>query len=152
MTAADEVAGMSESRDPDCVFCAIVDGERSAHRVHEDDHTVAFLDINAVGDGHTLVVPRAHRESLTELDPETAGALFRSARAVAQALEEAFDPAGYNVIHSTGAAAGQDVAHAHLHVIPREPEDDFMFAPPRRRITEAEGDRIATELRDALEE
>jgi histidine triad (HIT) family protein len=143
---------MSEDSATDCVFCGIVAGDRPAHLVHETDHAVAFLDVNAVGDGHTLVVPRAHHERFTALSPETAGATFRAARTVAEALVEAFDPAGYNVIHSTGAAAGQDVAHAHVHVIPRAPDDDVRFAPPRRRLSEAEGDRIAAQLRRALPE
>jgi len=141
---------MSEAAD--CVFCAIVAGERSAHVVYEDDDTVAFLDINAVDDGHTLVVPREHHESLAALPTETAGRLFQTARRVAGALVEAFGPAGYNVMHSTGAAAGQDVPHVHLHVIPREPDDDLAFAPARRRITEEEGDRVAARLREAIED
>jgi len=136
--------------DEDCVFCRIVAGEESAHVVHEDDETLAFLDINAAAEGHTLVVPKAHHRTLTDLDHETTGQLFVTARDVAGAIEESLEPHGLSLFQSNGVAAGQDVFHVHVHVLPRWNDDSFGFAPPRRRLDPETGDRIAAEIRDAL--
>ncbi|USZ69980.1 HIT family protein (plasmid) [Halorussus salilacus] len=135
---------------PECVFCDIVAGERSAHRLHEDERTLAFLDAAPAAPGHALVVPKPHRETLTEVEPDLAVDLFRSVRRVASAVESALDPDGLNVVQSNGEAAGQDVFHAHVHVVPRYGDDDVTLAwspgdPP------GESDRdIAAEIRDAL--
>lgn len=130
----------------DCVFCRIVAGDEPAYLVHEDPTTMAFLDINAVATGHTLVIPRDHAPTLTDLDPSGTGALFDTVRQVAAAIERALEPDGINAFHSSGAAAGQDVPHAHVHVIPRYEDDGITFAPSRHRVTEEEGDRIASRL------
>lgn len=136
--------------DEDCVFCRIVAGEESAHVVHEDDETMAFLDINAAAEGHTLVVPKAHHRSLTDLDGETTGRLFGTARTVATAIEDSIEPHGLSLFQSNGVAAGQDVFHVHVHLLPRWNDDSFGFAPSRERLDPETGDRIAGDIRDAL--
>jgi histidine triad (HIT) family protein len=92
----------------DCLFCGIVDGEIPGRIVHEDDDTVAFLDVNPLARGHTLVVPKAHRERVNDLDPSEAGALFRATAGIAI---------------NNGETAGQEVPHVHVHVVPRWPDD-----------------------------
>jgi histidine triad (HIT) family protein len=133
----------------DCPFCQIVAGEQSAHRVLETDTTVAFLDINAVAEGHTLVVPKTHVPSLLEADTDTTGAIFESARRVANAIEETLEPDGINLFQSNREAAGQDVFHFHVHVIPRWTDDDIHFAPARERVDPENGEELAAMLRDA---
>lgn len=133
----------------DCTFCRIVDGEESAYVVHEDEATMAFLDINAVVEGHTLVVPKAHHRTLTDMDPDEVGRLFASTREVAAAVEAAIEPDGLSLFQSNGAAAGQDVFHVHVHLVPRWGDDDVRLAPSRHRIDPEEGNRVAGEIRDA---
>jgi histidine triad (HIT) family protein len=134
----------------DCPFCQIVASEQPTHRVLETEETTAFLDINAVAEGHTLVVPNEHVETLLAADPDTARAVFESARRVALALEDSLDAAGVNLFQSNGEAAGQDVFHLHVHVIPRWADDDIHFAPPRERIEDEQGKTVAAQLRDAI--
>jgi len=131
----------------DCVFCRIVGGEESAHVVYEDDGTMAFLDINAAAEGHTLVVPRTHHRTLTDMDPGESGRLFATATEVAAAIEAAFDPPGLSVFQSNGEAAGQDVFHVHVHLVPRREGDGLRLAPARERIDAEQGERIAGEIR-----
>lgn len=109
-----------------CVFCRIVSGEFDAYRVYEDDATVAFLDVNPVTTGHTLVVPRRHAGTLTELNGEEVGAVFAAAREVAEKLEAGLEPEGLNLLQNNGAAAGQEVEHVHVHLIPRYGDEDGL--------------------------
>jgi histidine triad (HIT) family protein len=134
----------------DCVFCSIVAGEAPAHRVYEDEDAVAFLDVNPVARGHTLVVPRDHHATLSAMPAETTAATFSAARTVAEGIEATVDPAGLNLVQSNGAAAGQDVFHVHVHLIPRSEDDGVSFAPSRGSLTEGEGETVAEEIREGL--
>lgn len=113
----------------DCPFCAILGGEFDAHVVHETDDAMAFLDLNPVSRGHTLVVPKAHAERLDDLDAATTEGLFTTVRDVVERLEDGLDPEGVNVLQNNGEAAGQEVDHVHVHVIPRHGDDglDITF-------------------------
>lgn len=119
-----------------CVFCAIVAGEAPSHGVYEDDHAIAFMDINPATDGHTLVIPKRHAPDLWELPEEDGVAVFRAARTVAHALREGLQPDGLNVLQSNGTAALQTVFHYHVHLIPRY-HGDGIHVPLMR----APGDR-----------
>jgi len=134
----------------DCVFCRIVADEEPAYVVDYDALTVSFLDVNSVAIGHTLVIPRAHERTLTDLNASQTGALFNSVRNVAEGIERALDPDGINAFHSSGAAAGQDVFHVHVHVIPRYENDGISFAPTRHRLTEKEGKRVSQRIGEEL--
>ena len=137
----------------DCIFCAIVDGETEGSFVAATERAVAFLDILPVGPGHTLVVPRRHAVGLVDLDPEDGAELFRLAQRVAIAQWELGLAAGVNLFLADGSVAGQEIWHAHVHVIPRQPDDPMVLqveydAPPDRDGL----DEVAGQLRDALEE
>lgn len=103
----------------DCVFCRVVSGALPAHLVHDDEHCIAFLDHRPAARGHTLVVPRAHVDGLWDAEPETAGAVMRTASTVAALLRERLQPDGLTLRQNTGRASGQDVFHLHLHLVPR---------------------------------
>jgi histidine triad (HIT) family protein len=103
------------------IFTRIVAGEVPCHRVYEDEHVIAFLDIAPLSRGHVLVVPKEERERLHELSPQSAEALGRALRAVAAAVVKATGCADYNVLQNNGTAAHQAVMHVHFHVIPKEP-------------------------------
>ncbi|WP_336136510.1 HIT family protein [Natronomonas amylolytica] len=136
----------------DCQFCDIAAGEAPATRLYEDETTVAFLDIAPVVRGHTLVVPKGHYETLTDIPPETVGDLFERVRIVAGAVEAAFDPDGLNILQANGEAAGQEVFHAHVHILPRYEDDDVQVRWPAGELTESEASEIATAIRAELPE
>lgn len=114
----------------DCPFCLIIRGETPAHIVHEDEATVAFLDIFPWSEGHTLVVPRIHRDDLFDATPDEAAAVARSVAAVARLLRRELGADGVNIVQNNGRAAGQQVFHYHVHLIPRR-ENDHLFSAPR---------------------
>lgn len=135
-----------------CVFCEIVAGDAPAYRVFEDERTLAFLDAAPATHGHTLVVPKAHRETVTEMDTALVTAVFRTVRRVASAIEETFDPDGLTVVQSNGEAAGQDVFHAHVHVVPRWEDDEVTLRWEPAALPDERAKRVATAIRDQLGE
>ncbi len=114
-----EVQFMTE----DCLFCKIISGEIPSYRVYEDDAAYAFLDINPASEGHTLIAPKKHFNSFTDLGTEDIAALFEAAKKVTLALEKAFSANGMNIGVNDGEVAGQEVPHVHVHVIPRKKGD-----------------------------
>jgi len=108
-------------------FAKILRGDLPAHKVLEDDHTLAFMDIMPQTHGHTLVIPKAEAESIFDLDPEALTATILSTRRVAFGVRAAFDPAGMMIGQLNGALAGQTVFHLHFHIIPRYERGGFQF-------------------------
>ena len=140
-----------------CIFCEIAAGQAPASIVAEDEWCLAFLDIRPVNRGHTLVIPKAHAALLSELEPALGGRMFQMAQRIAQGLrtlaqqDRGFRCEAVNLMLADGAAAGQEVDHVHLHVLPRYHGDGFGFhfgrsAAPGR----SEMDELASELRTAL--
>jgi len=134
----------------DCVFCKIVAKQIPATVVHEDEHTLAFMDIGQVNPGHVLVAVKKHAENIFALDDAQAAAVFRAAATVARAIRGAFEPQGLSVYQANGAAAGQTVMHLHIHLVPRHDGDGMALAwpvknPPRERLTEY-ADKIRARL------
>jgi histidine triad (HIT) family protein len=128
----------------DCVFCKIVAKQIPATVVHEDEHTLAFMDIGQVNPGHVLVAVKQHAENIFGLDDTQAAAAFRAAARVARAIREAFAPQGLSVYQANGAAAGQTVRHFHIHLVPRHEGDGMALTwpvknPPRDKLAEYAG-------------
>jgi histidine triad (HIT) family protein len=120
--------------DPDCLFCRIVAGELPSVRVHEDERTVAFMDISPATRGHVLVVPRAHADDVHDIEAADLAACASVAQLLAGRLRERLGADGINLLNSSGAAAWQSVAHFHLHVIPRYAGDPLVLPwTPRPR-------------------
>ncbi len=140
---------MGESKD-NCVFCKIVGGEIPATVVFQDELTLAFMDIGCVNPGHMLVAAKPHVENLQVMGEALAGAMFRSAARAARALEAVYSPAGISVYQANGAAAGQTVFHAHIHVLPRWEHDGLTFTWPVKSPPREELERVAAQLRAAL--
>ncbi|WP_130619295.1 HIT family protein [Dyella amyloliquefaciens] len=109
-----------------CPFCDIAAGRLGASVVAQTDRVMAFLDLRQAVVGHVLVIPRQHVDTIFEIDPELAGEVMQLGVRVAQALREAFHPAGLNLWQSNGAAGGQEVPHFHLHVQPRRVGDGLL--------------------------
>jgi histidine triad (HIT) family protein len=114
--------------EPDCIFCQIVAGELPAHKVYEDEHTLAFMDINPATRGHALVIPRRHARNLLEIGAEDLSATALTAQQLARRVSDRLGAEGVNLINSCGAMAWQTVFHFHIHVIPRY-RDDPMKLP-----------------------
>jgi histidine triad (HIT) family protein len=109
----------------DCLFCQIVQGAVPAEKVYEDEHTLAFLDIKPVNPGHTLVIPKQHYENLLTMPETEAEHLFVSVKRVAEAIQAATTAAAFNIGMNNGAAAGQIIFHAHVHIMPRTKKDNY---------------------------
>jgi histidine triad (HIT) family protein len=107
----------------DCIFCRIVAGDIPAHKVYEDDATLAFLDINPATRGHTLVIPKAHAADVFSMPADVMAAAAQTVQTVARILQRGLQPEGINVLQNNGAAAGQEVFHYHVHLIPRRQGD-----------------------------
>jgi histidine triad (HIT) family protein len=114
----------------DCVFCRIRDGQIPSTRVYEDERTIAFMDINPLNEGHTLVIPRTHAATLFEVDESDLRAAIATARRVAVAIRAALHPDGLNLLQANGAAAFQSVPHLHFHLVPRFTGDGKGFDWP----------------------
>jgi histidine triad (HIT) family protein len=104
-----------------------VRGEAAAHKVYEDDETLAFMDIFPVTDGHTLVIPKAHCENVFAATPAQLRAVMQVAKKTADAMHAALQPAGLMVFQLNGAAAGQSVFHYHMHLMPRSPDEPLAL-------------------------
>ena len=115
---------MSHRADPsrmsaDCVFCSIVDGDIPARTVHETDDVLAFLDANPLARGHTLVIPKEHARHVDDLDDDLASELFAAVTELTPRVQSTVGADGATVGINDGEAAGQEVPHVHVHIIPR---------------------------------
>lgn len=124
---------------------------------YEDEHAVAFMDVQPVNVGHVLVVSRRHYERFEDVPPELAMHLFRVVTRLVPAVKRVSKAEGINIVVNSGAAAGQDEPHYHVHVIPRTHGDGFdvplPFAGsemPERTVLDATAVRIMTALRDPV--
>lgn len=113
--------------DPNCIFCKIVAGTIPCFKLHEDAHTLAFLDINPANPGHCLVIPKNHAPNLVASDDTDLAHVMASVRRVAAAVEKTLQPYGMNLLQANGPGAAQSVFHFHMHVLPRAKDDTLMM-------------------------
>jgi len=111
----------------DCIFCKIVAGEIPCFKVYEDEHTLAFMDINPANRGHALVIPKVHSPDLYESPDETLAATLATARKVARAVRATVNPDGLNLVQANGPGAAQSVFHLHVHIMPRFTGDELKL-------------------------
>lgn len=107
----------------DCIFCKIANGEIPSKTLYEDESFRVILDLGPAAKGHALILPKEHAANLYELPDETAGAAMVLAKKMACTMREKLHCIGLNLVQNNGAAAGQTVAHFHIHVIPRYLDD-----------------------------
>ena len=135
----------------DCIFCRIASGELEASLVFEDPTVVAFLDLSPINHGHTLVIPRRHVTSFTDLDPAETHALSEVAQRIAKCLKETLpDCEGITLSLADGEVAGQEVPHTHFHVIPRHANDHFGWRRLGQHAERSHLDSAAARLREQL--
>jgi histidine triad (HIT) family protein len=109
---------------PDTIFSKIIRGEIPCHKVYEDAHVLAFLDIGPLSRGHTLVIPKEPAETLDRLSDESSAAIGRVLPRLCRAVLRATGATAFNVLQNNGASAHQAVFHVHFHIIPKFDERD----------------------------
>jgi len=138
----------------DCVFCNIIKGSAPASIAYSDEKVMAIMDIQPVNPEHVLIIPKIHAAQLSELSEETGAHMFKIAIRIAEALRQSGTKCeGINLFLADGEAAGQDIFHVHLHVIPRFRGDGFQIKigphygpkPDRKEL-----DKIAQKIRAIL--
>jgi histidine triad (HIT) family protein len=117
--------------DSNNIFAKILRGEFSYHKVYEDDHVLAFLDIMPRSPGHTLVIPKAPARNILDITPDDFAHVSRGAHKIAVAAMKAFKADGITLQQFNEAAGGQVVFHLHMHVMPRY--DGIALLPPASR-------------------
>jgi histidine triad (HIT) family protein len=134
----------------DCAFCEIIAGRHAAHVVLDDGPVWAFLDNRPLFKGHTLLVPREHHETLTDLPPELIGPFFTEAQRLAKAMEDGLDAAGSFVAMNNRIS--QSVPHLHAHVVPRNRKDGLrgFFWPRTKYDSDDEACDYVKRIRAAL--
>jgi histidine triad (HIT) family protein len=133
--------------DPDCIFCKIVAGEIPAHKIDEDDKTLAFMDINPWTRGHALVIPKEHSRNIYDIEPEDLAAMHITGQRVAKRMRDRLHAEGINILQSSEPIAMQTVFHTHAHVIPRYSDDGLRLPAHPQPAEHEELAALAEELR-----
>lgn len=134
----------------DCLFCKIIRGEIPSAKIYEDEHSFAFLDINPVNPGHTLLVPKRHFTNLYETSDEILKELAPTIKKLAIAVKKAVSADGINIGMNNDSAAGQLIFHAHFHIIPRRAEDGFKHWRSKRAYKDDEMNMLAKKIKASL--
>ena len=133
------------------IFGKIIRGEIPCHKVYEDDRVLAFLDINPLSTGHTLVIPKEPAQTLDALSEESAAALGRALPRICRAVIAVTGTREYNVLENNGTGAHQAIAHVHFHIIPKPNRTEGLgIGWPMRGFDHQEGANLAAKLRAAL--
>ncbi len=136
----------------DCLFCKIVAGDIPCYKVYEDDRTLAFLDINPINKGHTLVIPKVHVSKISELEDEDLVGFYRALQKVTGAVERAVRLDGLNLFVNQGEVAGQLIPHFHCHITPRLKGDGLRMEIPSRELSEEEFVDTMVKIKMALKD
>ncbi len=137
-----------------CIFCRIVEGKALASVVFDNRSILAFMDKRPVNEGHILVIPKKHCKDLSELQGDNAGEMFKAAVRISSALRKSdIRTEGINLVLADGKAAGQEIFHVHLHIIPRYAGDHLILSSKKRlRPTIQELDLIAEKVNKEMED
>jgi histidine triad (HIT) family protein len=115
---------MNKKFDPNCIFCKIADGVIPSYKIYEDDDVLAFLDINPVSYGHVLVIAKEHYDNFLSTPKDIMHEVLNVAQRVGQVQIKQLGAKGVNILTNCYEAAGQEVPHFHVHVIPRYASPD----------------------------
>ena len=135
----------------DCLFCKIIDGEIPCHKVYEDDLILAFLDIQPLTRGHTLVIPKEHATSMDKLSSDSAAALGKALPIVSSAVLKSTGSIAYNLVQNNGLEAGMSIAHVHVHIIPRYPDSTHSFLWDYGNIDHKDATSLAESIINAIQ-
>jgi histidine triad (HIT) family protein len=115
-----------------CTFCKIARKEAPANTVFEDEKIIAFLSIQPITAGHTLVVPKKHYENIYEIPEEEVAYLYKIVKKMAYAVKNAVSAEGIRIVQNNGEAAGQVIFHLHVHIIPMNKNRPWLHHPENR--------------------
>ena len=133
----------------DCIFCKIIDGTIPSEKIYEDDDVVAMLDISPVTPGHTLVLPRDHAKDFMSTEADVLAKVFPTVQKIAGQVMKGVKADGFSMVVFNGAAAGQEVFHLHIHIIPRKAGDGVRLGWPKTKYGAGEMQKIAEKIRSA---
>lgn len=135
----------------DTIFTKIIHGEIPCHKVYEDAHVLAFLDIMPLSEGHTLVIPKEPAETLDKLSDESCAAIGRVLPRICRAVVEATGCVDFNVLQNNGVMAHQAVFHVHFHIIPKPREGAGLGVRwPAGRLDGESGKALAAKIAGAI--
>lgn len=134
----------------DCIFCKIANKEMPASFVYEDEKALAFLDIKPLSMGHTLVIPRNHYETILDITEEEIAHLSKIIKRVALAARKGADADGITILQQNGRAAGQEIFHMHVHVIPRHAGKTLAKFGEAPEVNRKKLDEIAERIRKQI--
>lgn len=134
-----------------CLFCKIVANEIPAIKVYEDDEVLAFLDVNPVNPGHTLIIPKEHFAKLSETPDDVAASLMRVVPQLSNAIMKSVNAEGFNLGVNNGKVASQSVDHTHLHIMPRFEGDGRIPWHGKGSLDPEEGKTLADAIRNNLQ-
>lgn len=133
------------------IFTKIINGQIPCHRVYEDEHVLAFLDIGPLSKGHTLIIPKEEKAQLHELSDDAAAAIGRTLPRIARAVLKATGATAYNVLQNNGAEAHQAVFHVHFHIIPKYADGTGLgLGWKPREFNHATGAELAKQIAAAM--
>jgi histidine triad (HIT) family protein len=133
----------------DCIFCDIASKTSEAEIVFENDKYIAFLDINPINYGHTVVIPKTHYDNFLTIPSEDLAELTKITQYLAGAVKRALKADGFNIVSNNGLSAGQSVFHFHYHIIPRY-ENDFFMKPRTLEYNDIEIPSYAEKIKEAV--
>ena len=133
----------------ECVFCKIINREIPANIVYENDMVLAFLDINPINRGHTLIVPKEHHRDVYDITEDCLKEVVVVAKKISSAIKRGLRAEGVNILHASGETAQQSVFHFHLHLVPRW-RDDGLNTWPRSEYKEEDLEIVAKEIRSTI--
>lgn len=126
-------------REQDCIFCKIKNREIPSKIIFENDFNIAFLDISPISKGHTIVIPKKHYSNLEDIPDYALTELYKVVKSLATMIHEKLKIDGYNILQNNFTAAGQVIKHFHVHIIPRNFDDEkFRIKIPRTQTSEEE--------------
>ncbi|QQR76986.1 HIT family protein [Candidatus Nomurabacteria bacterium] len=132
-----------------CIFCKIIKGEIPCTKVYEDEVGLAFLDVNPINPGHTLLIPKEHHENIHEMPDELLEKLMPTAKKIANAIKFSIGATGINIGQNNGTDAGQVIWHYHMHIIPRFAGDGLKHWPGKPYML-GEAEETAEKIKSVL--
>lgn len=136
--------------DKSCIFCKIVHKQAPASIIYEDETVIVFLDIRPLNMGHTLVIPKAHYVDIFDTPEKDLSQVHKIAKIVSCAIKKSTEADGISIIQQNGKAAGQDILHIHVHVVPRFEGQKLPPFSELKEVERAKLDAIAKKIKQQL--
>ena len=136
--------------DQSCIFCKIAQKQAPSSIIYEDEDVMVFADIRPLNIGHTLVIPRAHYVDIFDIPQELLSRIYKVSKQIALAVKKATNADGISIIQQNGKAAGQDIFHLHVHVIPRFEGQKLQSFSELREVDRASLDEMAKKIKHQI--